>query len=67
MPRMASQTPSPLSPTVNSVFSQFLKRLSDEKVLGKAALDALAENLYGQKLDADKLRAAIFKSDESPK
>ena len=62
---MPSQTPPPLPPTVNSVFSQFLKKLSDEKVLGKAALDALAENLYGQRLDPDTFRKAIFMPDEA--
>lgn len=55
----------PLSSTVSAVFEQFVRKLSEEKVLGKSALEALTENLHGQKLDAETLRAAIFKTDDA--
>ena len=55
----------PLSSTVSSVFDQFIHKLSEEKVLGKSALDALSKSLHDQKLDAETLREAIFTPDTS--
>jgi hypothetical protein len=50
----------PLSPTVASIFSEFLKKLEDEKILGPEAIEALRQNLTRQKLDPQTLRQAVF-------
>ena len=60
----SDKSPPPLSSTVSAVFEQFLKKLADEKVLGKDAFAALGNSLYEQKLDAESLREAIFTPDE---
>jgi hypothetical protein len=54
----------PLSSTVSAVFDQFINKLKEDNVLGKSAIEALSENLHGQKFGSDALRAAIFKADE---
>lgn len=64
---MPNTTPPPLSSTVSSVFDQFLEKLENEKILGKAAQESLAQSLHGQKLDHETLREALFISDEPPK
>ncbi len=61
---MATTKQPPLSPTVTLVFEQFVKELEEEKILGKAALQALAKTLAAQKLDHDSLRQAMFTADE---
>ena len=63
----SSTPPPPLSSTVKFVFEEFLKKLQEENVLGKSALEALALSLHGQKLDPETLREALFKSDEPSK
>lgn len=52
--------PAPLSPTVASIFAEFLKKLESEKILGPAAIDALKQSLDEQKLDPESLRKAVF-------
>jgi hypothetical protein len=56
---MANTLP-PLSSTVASVFSEFLKQLERDKTVGKDAIDALRQNLEQQKLDPESLRHALF-------
>jgi hypothetical protein len=63
---MPSAGPPPLSPTVTNIFDRFIKRLTDEKILGKSALDSLRQALNSQKLDHDSLRAAMFTPSEPP-
>jgi len=50
----------PLSPTVASIFGEFLKRLEEQTLLDARAIEALREALEEQKLDPESLRAAIF-------
>jgi hypothetical protein len=57
----------PLSSTVSSVFTQFLKKLEGDKVLGKEALDALRQSLEQQKFDPENLRKAVLTADEPSK
>ena len=64
---MPPPTVPPLTSTVSSVFTEFLERLKDGKVINTAAQKALAECLSNQKLDPDALRKAIFTADEPTK
>ncbi|WLA66121.1 hypothetical protein [Bradyrhizobium diazoefficiens] len=50
----------PLSPTVASIFSEFLKKLESGKALGAELIKALQQALDEQKLDPETLRNAIF-------
>jgi hypothetical protein len=50
----------PLSPTVASIFSEFLKKLEAEKILGVQAIEALRNILDEQKLDPESLRKVLF-------
>jgi hypothetical protein len=61
---MANNGSLPLSSTVSSIFDQFLKKLDDEKLLNKSALECFTENLHLQKFDHETLRAALFKTEE---
>lgn len=61
---MSKTTNPPLSPTVKCVFDEFLKALEEEKLLSTAIREALAENLYNQRIDHDTLRKAIFETSE---
>lgn len=64
---MPSATVPPLTSTVNSVFSKFVGRLKDEKLLNPSALKALDECLSKQRLDPEALRKALFTADEPTK
>lgn len=64
---MPDRTPAPLSPTVHTVFDQFLQKLKEEKVLSAAALEAFGLSLKAQKLDHDTLRDALFNPEQAPK
>jgi hypothetical protein len=55
----------PLSPTVASIFTEFLKKLESEKILGAEALEALRQAFEEQKLDAESLRKAVFTTAEA--
>jgi hypothetical protein len=55
-----SDAPPPLSPTVASIFAEFLKKLESEKALEAESLKALQQALNEQKLDPETLRKAIF-------
>jgi hypothetical protein len=57
-----SEAPPPLSPTVASIFAEFLKKLESEKTLGDESIKALQQAFDEQKLDPDSLRNAIFKA-----
>ena len=61
---MAEKLP-PLSPTVASIFSEFLKKLESEKVLGAEAIEAVRQSFEEQKLDAESLRNAVFAPTET--
>jgi hypothetical protein len=50
----------PLSPTVASIFAEFLKKLESEKILGAGAIDELRQAFDEQKLDPESLRKAVF-------
>lgn len=50
----------PLSPTVASIFAEFLKKLEFEKTIGAGAIGALRRALAEQKLDPESLRKAVF-------
>ena len=56
----------PLSPTVASIFAEFLKKIESEKALGAESIKALQQALGDQKLDPETLRKAIFSSGETP-
>jgi hypothetical protein len=56
----------PLSPTVAAIFSEFLKKLQDENVLGASAIEALGQALEKQKLDPESLRKAMVTPAEGP-
>jgi hypothetical protein len=56
---MVDNSQPPLSPTVEALFAEFLKRLEAEKVLTPPAFDALKSALKEQKLDTETLRAAL--------
>ena len=64
---MPTQSVPPLTSTVSSVFTKFLERLKEEKVINAVAQNALAECLSNQKLDPDALREAIYTADEPTK
>jgi hypothetical protein len=51
---------SPLSPTVTTIFAEFLKKLEDENALSTEAIAVLRHSLDQQKLDPESLRTAIF-------
>jgi hypothetical protein len=55
-----SDKPPPLSPTVSSIFAEFLKKLEAEKALGVEAIGALRQAFDEQKLDPESLRNAVF-------
>jgi hypothetical protein len=55
-----SDTPPPLSPTVASIFVEFLKKLESEKTLGIESIKALQQAFEEQKLDPETLRKAAF-------
>ena len=57
----------PLSPTVTTIFKKFLDKLSDEKVLGPEALNALRDCLEQEKLDPESLQKAVLTTVEPPK
>jgi hypothetical protein len=50
----------PLSPTVMSIFVEFIKKLEAEEILLAAAIETLRQTFDQQKLDAESLRKAIF-------
>jgi hypothetical protein len=50
----------PLSPTVASIFAEFLKKLESEKTLGAESIKLLQQALNEQKLDPETLRKALF-------
>ncbi len=52
--------PAPLSPTVASIFAEFLKTLEGGEILGADAIEALQQTFEEQKLDAESLRKAVF-------
>jgi hypothetical protein len=60
---MAASEEHPLSETVTTVFSTFLTKLGEERILGDSALVKLREAFEQQKLDPESLRAAIFGSE----
>jgi hypothetical protein len=55
-----ADSPAPLSPTVASIFGEFIKKLESEKVLGAEAIEALRQAFEEQKLDPESLRKAVF-------
>jgi hypothetical protein len=55
----------PLSPTVASIFGEFLKTLESEKALGARAIEALRQTFDEQRLDPESLRKAIFTAPET--
>ena len=56
---MADKLP-PLSPTVASIFGEFLKNLETENTLGEEAIESLKQALNEQRLDPESLRNAVF-------
>jgi hypothetical protein len=60
-----SDAPPPLSPTVASIFAEFLKKLESEKTLEAESIKSLQQALNEQKLDPETLRKAIFPVDET--
>jgi hypothetical protein len=60
-----SEAPPPLSPTVASIFAEFLKKLKSEKALGDESIKALQQAFHEQKLDPETLRKAIFPAGET--
>jgi hypothetical protein len=50
----------PLSPTVASIFAEFLKKLETEKTVGADAIEALRKAFDEQKFDPESLRKAVF-------
>ena len=60
-----SDAPPPLSPTVASIFAEFLKKLESGKALGAESIKALQQALDEQKLDPETLRKAIFPAGET--
>jgi hypothetical protein len=52
----------PLSPTVATVFDNFLERLQAEKICDEATIKNLRKVLEDQKLDAESLRGALIKA-----
>jgi hypothetical protein len=59
-----SDAPPPLSPTVASIFAEFLKKLESEKTLGVESIKALQKAFEEQKLDPETLRQAILTADK---
>jgi hypothetical protein len=59
-----SDAPPPLSPTVASIFAEFLKKLESEKTLGVESIKALQQAFEEQKLDPETLREALFTAAE---
>lgn len=57
---MAKPIPTPLSPTVQSVFEEFLKKLQDQKTLDDKTIEKLRNALDLQKFDPESLRSVIF-------
>ena len=55
-----AEKPSPLSPTVLSIFTEFLNKVEAEKTLGPAGIEALKHALTEQKFDPESLREAMF-------
>jgi hypothetical protein len=62
---MSESTAPPLSPTVATVFSNFLKRLESEKIADAETIERVRNALNEQNLDPESLRAALF--DSGPK
>jgi hypothetical protein len=60
-----SDAPPPLSPTVASIFAEFLKKLEKEKMLGAESIKALEQAFDEQKLDPESLRRAVFTVSET--
>ncbi|KRB29710.1 hypothetical protein ASD99_23870 [Mesorhizobium sp. Root695] len=56
---MANANP-PLSSTVETIFTAFLKQLEADETIPKDAIKNLRNTLEGQKLDAESLRKALF-------
>ena len=50
----------PLSPTVASIFAEFVKKLDTEKTVDADAIEALRKAFDEQKLDPESLRKAVF-------
>lgn len=57
---MAKPATAPLSPTVTAAFAAFFKKLEEEKIADKAAVERLAKAVQDQKFDHESLRAALF-------
>jgi hypothetical protein len=60
-----SDAPPPLSPTVASIFAEFLKQLESEKTVEVEAIRALQQALNEQKFDPETLRKAILPAGET--
>ena len=56
----AEKTLPPLSSTVSTVFSKFIERLDEKKVLSEEASKALNKALTEQNFGHETLRSAIF-------
>lgn len=57
---MPKAAPPVFSPTVATVFDNFLKALKEEKVIDDLNINALRAALEEQRLDIDDLRSALF-------
>ena len=57
---MAKPAAPPMSPTVVTVFTEFLKGLEAEKDFDASIVERLRQCLNDQDLDADTLRDALF-------
>lgn len=55
----------PVSPTVASIFAEFLKKLAADKTLDAAAIEALGQAFEEQKFDPESLRKAVFAASKS--
>ena len=63
---MATNAQLPLSETVIAVFSEFLNKIKEEKILDEAAVAKLREALGRQKFDHETLRDALFGVEKDP-
>jgi hypothetical protein len=60
-----SDMPPPLSPTVASIFAEFLKKLENEKTMGAESIKALRQAFHEQRFDPETLRKAVFPAGET--
>lgn len=54
-----------ISPTVATIFSDFLEKLKSEAIVDSATIERLSKALEGQKLDSQTLRAALLGESKS--